>query len=48
MHFLDKLNPADRVAFEASGVTYKLYTDLEAAGLDLLPTTDAVERVLSA
>ena len=36
---------ADRVAFEAAGVTYKLYTDLVATGLDVLPTTDEVENL---
>jgi len=36
---------ADRVAFEASGVSYKLYSDLVATGIDLVPTTDEIENL---
>jgi Xaa-Pro aminopeptidase len=35
----------DRLAFEASGVSYKLYTDLLATGIFLVPSTDEVERL---
>jgi Xaa-Pro aminopeptidase len=34
-----------KVAFEAAGVTYKLYTELSAAGVELVPTTGEVERL---
>jgi Xaa-Pro aminopeptidase len=36
---------ADRVAFEASGVSYKLYSDLLATGIELVPTTDEIETL---
>jgi Xaa-Pro aminopeptidase len=36
---------ADRVAFESSGVSYKLYTTLAQTGVALVPTTDEVERL---
>ncbi len=36
---------ADRIAFEAAGVSYKLYSDLLATGIDLVPTTDAIEQM---
>jgi Xaa-Pro aminopeptidase len=36
---------ADRVAFEAAGVTYKFYTELLATGIELVPTTDEVEHL---
>lgn len=36
---------ADRVAFEASGVSYKLYSDLLTTGIDLVPTTDEIETL---
>ncbi len=36
---------ADRVAFEATGVTYKLFSELEGTGIELVPTTDEVERL---
>lgn len=35
----------DRVAFEASGVSYKLYMELQATGIFLVPTTDEVEAL---
>ena len=35
----------DRLAFEASGVSYKLYSDLAATGLSLVPTNDEIERL---
>jgi Xaa-Pro aminopeptidase len=34
-----------RVAFEAAGVTYRVYETLAATGIDLVPTTDVVERL---
>jgi Xaa-Pro aminopeptidase len=36
---------ADPLAFEASGVSYKLYSDLLATGISLVPTTDEVEAL---
>jgi Xaa-Pro aminopeptidase len=33
------------IAFEASGVSYKLYTELLATGVELIPTTDEVESL---
>jgi Xaa-Pro aminopeptidase len=37
-----------RVAFESAGVTYHSYTTLSATGVDLVPTTDEVERLRTA
>jgi Xaa-Pro aminopeptidase len=34
-----------RVAFESAGVTYRLYSDLAATGLELVPQRDEVERL---
>jgi Xaa-Pro aminopeptidase len=33
------------VAFESAGASYKLYTELLATGIDLVPTTDEVESL---
>jgi Xaa-Pro aminopeptidase len=33
------------IAFEASGVSYKLYTELLATGVELIPTTDEIESL---
>lgn len=40
-----KLGDGGKVGFEAAHVTYKSFTDLGGAGLDLTPTTDEVERL---
>jgi Xaa-Pro aminopeptidase len=34
-----------RVAFEAAGVSYRTYTELAGSGVELVPTTDEVERL---
>jgi len=36
---------AGKVGFEAAHVSYKIYTDFQGAGLDLVPSTDEVEHL---